>query len=251
LETSTQKTSQAGSAVALSAEEDPGYRTISGLSLVSLLVGLAAPLCLMAPLLFVIPIVGLIVAFLAIRRIDTSDGTLIGRLPALVALALCVASLCAAFTRTALAEKLLSRQARSAALEWFQLLQQGDVQSAFELTTDSRQLPPSGPPGSPAAQPELPSDPVDRFRVDPFVHFMLVHAKEAPVQFVQDLAFSPGVRGAAQVQQEFRVAAAEDGSENDSTTVELTLQRVQAGAKTMTWLVSGYRSDGLTPHEHH
>ena len=43
-------------------DDEPSYRTISVLALVSLMFGLAAPLCLMAPLLFVIPIAGVALA---------------------------------------------------------------------------------------------------------------------------------------------------------------------------------------------
>ncbi len=130
-------------------DEDAAYRTVSILALVSLALGLVSPLAFFAPLLMVLPITGAILGLLAVRRIATSDGALIGRTAALAGLVLSVASITAASTRTQLTQYLLSRQARATAVEWFTLLQHGNVEQAFQLMTSSRQRPAQPHPGDP------------------------------------------------------------------------------------------------------
>jgi hypothetical protein len=101
---------------------------------------------------------------------------------------------------------------------------------------------------TPAA--DLP-EPIDMFRDDPVVHFLLVHAKDASVEFVQDMGYIAGPRGDDQFQQQFRVAASEEGSKQSTTDIELVMQRVQGSLNAPAqWLVSAYQSSGLTAHTH-
>jgi hypothetical protein len=235
-------------AVVIGADDDAAYRTVSILSIVSLVLGLTAPLALIAPLLFALPIAGAVVAVLAIRRIAVSDGALVGRTAAVIGLALSIASVSAAFTRTALIQELLSRQARAAAFEWFTLLQAGDAERAFQMTTASRQSPPPKDPADPhdaGSEPETP--PLETFRVDPVVHFLLDHAQGTPVEYVRDSAFDPGSGGNVRIQQLFTVGATADSGRGSATSVEIVLQRVRGinGAPSQ-WLVSAYKSDDVT-----
>ena len=224
------------------------------MSIVSLVLGLAAPLALIAPLLFAFPIAGAVVAVLAIRRIAASDGAMVGRMAAVIGLALSIASVSAAFTRTALTQELLSRQARATAFEWFKLLQAGDAERAFLMTTASRQSPPPKDPADPRAassEPETP--PVEKFRVDPVVHFLLDHAQGMPVEYVRDTAFDPASSGGERIQQLFIVGAPADSGHGSATSVEIVLQRVRGfrGAPSQ-WLVSAHQSDDVTadPDQH-
>ena len=252
METSVQATVGSPSAVIHDADDEVAYRTISVISLVSLVFGLAAPLCLMAPLLLAVPIVGAVLAVSAIRRIAASDGTLIGRKAAVIALALCVASACAAVARTTFTEQLLSRQARQVALEWFALLQSGETEKAFGLTVASTQgTPPPPPEGSPEAAAPPPPLPIEQFRADPVVHFLVDHARGAAVGYIQDLEFDPGVRGETRILQRFGVSAAENSAAGAKTTVDLVMQRLRANHQNPArWLVSQYKSDELPSHAH-
>ncbi len=250
MEPSAHTTAATHSAVVIGMDDEAGYRTVSSLALVSLVFGLAAPLCLMAPLLFAFPIAGAVLALLAIRRITVSDGALIGRAAAMIGLALSIASMTAAFTHTTLAQELLSRQARATALEWIALLQAGEVEPAFEQTVASKQgSPPPPPAGAPeaAAEPQVP--PMDTFRADPIVHFLLAHAQGAPVRYVQDEAFDPGVRGDASVQQQFEIGASEESAGASTTSIQLIMKRSPGynGSRSQ-WLVSAYKSDDISPH---
>ena len=227
-------------------DEEIGYHTLSVLSIVSLILGFAAPLCLIAPLLFAIPIAGVAVALLAIRRISASDGILFGRRAAVVALGLCVASMCASITRSTLAQQMLSRQARHAALEWFALLEAGDAKAAFDMTVMNTQPP---PPGTPESAANASASPMETFRQQSVVHFLLEQAKGSILRYTGDLAYDPGVRGVAQIEQQFSVDQAEHSGRDSSAAVQLTMRRTLIDG-TWRWLVANSRSDDLPSSSH-
>src|SRR6476620_3954579 len=73
-------------------EQTTEYRTLSVLAIISLVMGLAAPLAVAAPFLLAIPLFGIAVSLVALRRIAVSGGVLAGRWAATLGLVLCVAS---------------------------------------------------------------------------------------------------------------------------------------------------------------
>jgi hypothetical protein len=250
VDTNAPPTAATHSAVVIGMDDEADYRTISVLALVSLVLGLTAPLCLMAPLLFALPIAGVALALLAIRRIAVSDGALIGRAAAMIGLALSIASMTAAYTHTTLVQELLSWQSRAVALEWIALLQAGKTEQAFEQTVASKQgPPPPAPAGAPeaTAQPQVP--PIDTFRQDPVVQFLLDHAQGASVRYVRDEAFDPGVRGDASIQQQFVIGAPKATAGGGTTSIQLIMKRSRGynGARAQ-WLVSAYKSDDVASH---
>lgn len=124
------------------------------------------------------------------------------------------------------------------------------MQRAFELTTTSRQPPPKAPPGAPESD-EIAVPPIENFRKDPVVHFLLEHAKDAPVTFVRDEIVDPAAIFNARIQQLYEVAAPPpDANGAAATTIELILQRTRGYGNAPTeWLVAAYRSDQL-PADH-
>jgi hypothetical protein len=235
-------------------DEDSTYHSPSVLAIVSLCLGILAPVALFAPLLLALAIAGILIGLLALRQISTSDGALIGRTAALWGLALSVIAIAAVFTRTAVTEQLLTRQAQAAAEEWFALLQSGESERAFELTSASRQGPPKAPPGAP--EPETPPvSPLDTFRADPVVHFLLEHADGKPVKFVRtEIVDAAGISN-ARIQQLYEVDVPAEVGSRQSTTIEVILQRVRGyGATPAQWLVAAHRSGELPSpeaHDHH
>jgi hypothetical protein len=240
------------SAAVIGLDEDSSYRTPSVLSIVSLVLGIVAPVALFAPLLLVIPIAGCVLALMAVRQISSNEGMLIGRTAACLGLALSIAAIVATVTRSTVTETLLSRQARAVAVEWFDLLQSGDVEQAFELTTASRQPTPKPPPGAPesAAEPQVP--PLETFRADPVVHFLLEHAQKVPVEYLGDEVVDPAAISNARVQQIFEVAVPAETGAGSTTSIELILQRSRGYGETPAqWLVAAYRSDDLLSDQAH
>ncbi len=250
MQTSTHNSTSPQS-VAFAPDDETPYRTISILSIVGLVLGIATPLAFFAPLLYAIPIAGIAVSLLAIRRISLSDGAQIGRMAAIIGLALSVAGLTAASTRTMLFQELLSRQARVAALQWIDLLKSGDAETAYKLTSASRQGGPREPADPADSAPK--SSPLDTFRASPVAHFLLDHAQDAPVTFVRDTVFDPATPGNERIQQVYQVAVPAETNAAATTTLTVMLQRVQASdAFPAQWLIAAYNSDDLAaqPDEH-
>lgn len=250
MESSTYNSGSSAAVGVVGLDDEPTYRSISVMALVSLLLGLTAPLCIMAPLLFALPIAGIALALMALRNIATSDGTLIGRTAALVGLALSIASICMTVTRAKVSETMLSQQARATAMEWIELLQAGNTDEAFEMTTAKRKGP---PPPSPLnmESPQPARKPIDEFSENPVVHFLVQHAKGAEVSYVGDAGFDPGAYGAAMIGQEYDVAASQEPDGKSPTRIQLALERVRGRAGTpWQWLVSNYQSDVLKSHVH-
>src|SRR5438874_2243110 len=80
-------------------EETSSYRSLSVLAIISLVVGIAAPLAFIGPLLLAIPLFGIALSLVALRQIAASEGALAGRWAAITGLSLCVVSIIAPFSR--------------------------------------------------------------------------------------------------------------------------------------------------------
>jgi hypothetical protein len=168
-----------------------------------------------------------------------------------VGIALSVASLTAAFTRVELSQFMLSRQARSAALEWFALLQKGEVDQAFQMMGSSRQRPAPVNPNDPTAKPA--TSPLEDFRAGPVVHFMLEHAQAAPVRHDRDVAIDMLPNGEARIQQQYSVGVPPTGGNGTTSSIDMVLFRSRSSSGgPYEWLISNATSDDVPtqPHEH-
>jgi hypothetical protein len=225
--------------------EDTPIGNISALAVVSLLLGLASPLSLMAPLLWAIPLCGATLAIVTIRRVAASDGVLIGRQAAVIGLALSVASLCAAASRFISSEQMLSHQARAVALEWLTRLESGDAAGAFQYTTESTRAP--GPPHAPGqTEPtEPPHDPVADFSSVPLIRFLTSVGKGAQTLYDKDLDIAEEANGAVHVKLQFLVIPP-GASAASAVIVNVTLDRhLRSIFDSAKWYVAEYRSDNL------
>jgi hypothetical protein len=102
--------------------EVPEFRSLSPLSALSLVLGLASPVALVAPLLVVVPVAAALFALLALAKIRNSDGALTGERLARWSLALALAALAATLVRAPVRDTLFRRQARVAAGDWLELM---------------------------------------------------------------------------------------------------------------------------------
>jgi hypothetical protein len=229
-----------------SAEEDVSYRNVSVLSIVSLVVGLISPLSLVAPLLWAIPMIGAALSLAAIFRIASSDGALIGRRAALAALALCVASIAAAASRSVLTQQFISHRARQTALEWIALVQAGDGQRAFDLTVDGNRPAAASSPDTQEGSDEGAESPFERFRKNPVVDFLTTGGAALSARFERDLTIELLTRGEARVEQQYTFQPAEGGKATPAVTVQIDLVRTGPSALVPSrWLVSSFKSDDL------
>lgn len=134
-------------------EQTSSYRTLSVLAIISLIFGLASPLCFGGPLLMAIPIVGVAVSILALRRIELNSSILAGRWLAVCGLILCVACATAAPSRDFVLRTIRTHQAKDFGERWITMLLNGQTEHAFRLTSDATHRPPPPEPGMPPQKP--------------------------------------------------------------------------------------------------
>lgn len=225
------------------------YRNLSVLAVVSLVLGLAAPLSLFAPLLLGVAFLGAAVALVALRRIAASEGSMTGRGAALVGLALCVASAAAVAGRTVSINHLLARQASRVATQWFELLQSGSPEQAFELTVDAVRA--SSPRAAQEHESEEehdhPQSALERFLEDPLVGRLMQLGEGALVEWDRNLALEIDKDGLGTIQQRYQITPAASQDESPIF-VRLTLQRARAPGETRPrWMVSAFEREDVPP----
>jgi hypothetical protein len=109
------------------------YRALSAQAVLGLIFGLLSPLALVDPMLWWIPMVGVLLSGLAIRRIKKDD-SLTGRKMAAAGLVLSVVFATAAPTDWLLYRRMVRNEARQISSLWFQFLAQDEPQKAHQLT---------------------------------------------------------------------------------------------------------------------
>lgn len=114
------------------------YRSLSPHALVGLVLGLLSGLALLDPIAWVLPVLGLVVSLVALRRIRRDEAGLAGRGLARAGLVLSLLLAVAAPTDWFLYRYLVGREAVRFAGYWFELLGEGQVHKAFLLTVDPK-----------------------------------------------------------------------------------------------------------------
>jgi hypothetical protein len=227
------------------------YRTVSALAIVSLMFGLASPLCFAWPLLMAIPLIGAVISIIALVRIDASEGALAGRWAATAGLALCVVSGTAAVSRDLVTRYVRTRQAEELAREWIELLLAGNTEDAFRLTVaGNRRQSPMPEPGMPPPT----ATPYELFLDDPVVSALVAAGTDSKIRSVKVLAYDPQPHRQYFVQQKFLIAppASADAARQPPIEVVLTLQRSQLGGERQPrWLVVSHEAPQATDEAAH
>jgi hypothetical protein len=110
------------------------YRALAGQAVLALIFGLLSPVALIDPLLWAVPLLGLLFSVWALRRIKRYAPAMIGRKAALSALALSLLFAAAAPADWLLYRKLVGDEARQVADLWFRCLLDDQPQKAHQLT---------------------------------------------------------------------------------------------------------------------
>jgi hypothetical protein len=121
-----------------SQEDVVEYHPLSGLAVTGMLLGLASPAAMLAPLLWVVPLAGVALSGLALWQIARRRPATVGRKMALVALAISVVFAAAAPTDWLACQRLLRREARQFAALWFETLARRAAEKAHQLRVDPR-----------------------------------------------------------------------------------------------------------------
>lgn len=220
----TTGTSIGGSSAAFhvdDSEQASGYRTLSIPAIVSLVLGLASPLCFGAPLLFVIPIAGIAISLFALIRIDSSGGALAGRPAAVVGLILSTAMVVAPTTRAYVIEHVRTKQGIEFADSWLNFVTSGQTEKAFKLTNDSLKGP---PPPDPEHKSDKPADPYDTFLAQPLIKALSALGADAQVQLLEVSGYDPHSFEQVFVQARYEVKPAGSKPGAAPVTIVLTLQ---------------------------
>jgi hypothetical protein len=218
------------------------YRTLSVLAVVSLVIGLASPLCFAAPLARTIPLVGMAIALVALRQIAVSGGTLAGRWAAMTGLALSTASLLAVLSYGQVMRYLYVQQADEFGRNWLATLQSGDTRRAFRLTSAGAQ---PEPPASDLGPPKT-KNPYDEFLDNPLIQRLTQVGAGGQIQLEDTYSYDTVGFGHCWVGQRF-VAQPGAGKSKpaelppESLRVDLRLQHSRLpGEGAPRWLVMSY-----------
>ncbi|MBC8870050.1 MAG: DUF4190 domain-containing protein [Planctomycetes bacterium] len=116
------------------------YRSVSRIAVISLLLGLLSFTAIFSPVLWCVPIVGVMLAVVALRTIRKEQAVVVGRGAAQVGLALGLVFLTFAATRDFVRQRALYRLARPHTSKWVdELVREGHLHEAHQLHLPQRQ----------------------------------------------------------------------------------------------------------------
>ena len=119
----------------LDLDDDLGaYRAVSGLAVAGLIVGVCSVMAFIHPLLWLVPLAGIVLDALALRQIAEASSRLIGRKAALVGLAISLVCGTSAPIQAFLYRRAMQAQAIEIADEWFNSLRENRPELAFRLS---------------------------------------------------------------------------------------------------------------------
>ncbi len=235
-------------------EQIGGYRTLSALAIVSLVFGIVSPVALAGSFLLAIPLFGIGVALLALRRIAVSGGVLTGSSAATIGLVLCVASVFAPFSRDLTFRLIRLNEAEAFGRNWIALVTSGRSEPAFHLTIDGVRPPPRPEagakpgPGSPPPPPQ--KDPYQTFLEQPVIKALAAAGATAEIHPGRILSYDPQSYRRVTIRQLFAVgpASATPTASSQSVQTIVSLQRGQMPGEAMSrWLVSGCEEAKTAP----
>ncbi len=115
------------------ATELQSYRAISPWMPLTVLLGLASPLALVHPLLWTVPLTGILLAWIGIKQVS-SDSRYTGQIAIRYSLALTLLFGTMAPVRYVSRQWILTHQAKVLATDWVRLIRSGDFQQAHQWT---------------------------------------------------------------------------------------------------------------------
>ena len=110
------------------------YHAVSKWAVAALLLGLLSPLALVGPVLWLVPLLGIVIALSAMRKISTSAGELVGWNLAFLGLLLAILFGVAAPVHTLTRHHWIEIRAEEFADQFLDLLLNGRTQAAFQLS---------------------------------------------------------------------------------------------------------------------
>jgi hypothetical protein len=217
-------------------EQTTEYRTLSVLAIISLVIGLAAPLAIFAPFLLSIPLFGIAISLVALRRIAVSEGLLAGRGAATIGLVLCIASAVMPISHDMIQRTLRVNQAEKFGRDWVALVTSGNTKEAFRLTVDgTRPLPPAEPKAPPKPAP------YETFVGLPIIKALQAAGAGANIRIRDTVEYQATSYRSIYIRQLYSVTPASTGGGGQPTEFVLSVQRATMPRESMSrWLVANY-----------
>jgi len=162
------------------------YRSVSRMAVVSLFLGIASILALFHPLSWLIPVVAVLVSFLALRSTASPEKALDGRKAALAGLFLALFFGVAAIGYWALERQVAVRQSRQFVDRFLEILESGDYAKAVECTQSFQyRQPETVPLAEFYAQDESASKLLKGFLEKDVVREIIASEEDADIEFVR------------------------------------------------------------------
>jgi hypothetical protein len=211
------------------------------LAIISLVMGLAAPLAIAAPFLMAIPLFGIAVSLIALRRIAVSGGTLAGRWPATIGLVLCVASAVFPVSHDMIQRMMRIHDAETFGKKWVGMVASGDLKEAFHRTVEgNRPAPPATDPmGQPVAAPKV--SPYETFTAQPLIKALQAIGPNPNIVIRSTADYQAATYRNISVRQVYSVSPAPASSGGTAQPVEfvLSIQRATLPREGMSrWLIA-------------
>ena len=223
----------------------PEYRSLCGLSVVALLLGLASPLALLGPVLEIVPLAGVAVALMALAKIAASGDGLTGAAFARCGLVLAIVFGVALPVRALVRNELLIRQVDPIARDWMAQL----AEDRFDVATDrltaaakARLQPPSDTPPTPDTPPPSLSETIAALQSDRLTQALSDLAEQGELNFVHyGTAITQG-RNEYGVRMEYLVSHTDQAdADSGALIVDIELLRSQrARAPDVGWQINGW-----------
>jgi hypothetical protein len=217
-------------------EQITDYRSLSVLAIISLVIGLIAPLAIAAPFLLVVPFVGIAVSLLALRRIAVSEGVLAGRWAATAGLVLSVASAVLPISHDLVQRMIRVHQAEEFGRSWVAMVTAGNLEQAFHLTVDASR---GTPPAEPGAPPK--PNPYQAFLDQPIIKSLQAAGADADIRVRDTLEYQAATYRNITVRQLYAVTPASATPAVGSQPIEfvLSIQRSTLPRDSMSrWMVT-------------
>lgn len=220
------------------------YRALSAPAVAGLLLGLAAPLAMVHPLLWMVPAFGAVVCGWAMRQIARDAPAVCGRRLALAGLALSLVFGVAAPTDWLGYRWLIRREARHFGMAWFEYLGRGEPKKARLLMPDPQFRPPLGDEvedifrDDPVWAAELPD-----YVAKPLIRTLLALGEDARVSY-RATTNLPQIQTYSYLTQTYAVRYGDDGQEK-TFLVDLTLRRITLPDGKANWQLVYAQSDDL------
>lgn len=191
--------------------EVASYRTVCVTAFFALGLGLLSPLVFAYPLMYVLPVCGVVLAIIALRKIAREPDRLIGRRAALIGMAISVLMGIGAPTRVLTHRWVVLRQTQRFGAEWFAHLRDGDPHMALEMTREIKKRRPLDD----ALWPQYRSNPNDaeelrKYIRDPLVATLLALGDSATVRHYETMEYTQFLDSDG-VEELYAVTYEEDG----------------------------------------